>query len=80
MVGGVVLTELVVHGWDLARATGQDAEWPDDVLEFVRGDLAKRIEQGRQRGMFGPEVALPVGASALARLLGLSGRDPHWKP
>ncbi|MFK0282659.1 TIGR03086 family metal-binding protein [Streptomyces sp. NPDC090499] len=80
VVGGVVLTELVLHGWDLARATGLDAEWSDDVLEFVRGDLAKRIEQGRQHRMFGPEVALPAGASDLDKLLGLSGRDPNWTP
>ena len=79
VVGGVVLTELVVHGWDLARATGQDPEWADDLLESVRDNLAKRIEQGRQHGMFGPEVAVSADASALDKLLGLSGRDPNWK-
>ncbi|MER7690378.1 TIGR03086 family metal-binding protein [Streptomyces sp. NPDC097610] len=80
VVGGVMLNEWVVHGWDLARATGQTAEWPDDALEYLYHHLSKSVERGRAEGMFGAEVAVPTEASAMDRLLGLSGRDPQWTP
>jgi len=35
VTGGMVLGELVVHGWDLARPTGRDPRWSDEVLEFT---------------------------------------------
>jgi uncharacterized protein (TIGR03086 family) len=76
----VALDELVLHGWDLARATGQpyDAD-PADIdacLEFVAA--AARPEG--VPGLFGPPVPVPADAPALHRLLGLSGRDPAWSP
>jgi uncharacterized protein (TIGR03086 family) len=81
VVGGTVLTELVVHGWDLACATGQNPAWPDRLLEYIHSHLlTNTIEPGREIGMFGLEVAVPADASALDKLLGLSGRDPNWTP
>jgi uncharacterized protein (TIGR03086 family) len=80
MVGGMVLTELLVHGWDLARACGQDVEWDDDVLEFALDEVAKTADQGRAMGVYGAEVVVPDGAPTLDRVLGLTGRDPKWKP
>ncbi len=80
MIGGMALGELVVHGWDLARAAAVDVAWPqpvaDAALEAVRGMAA----QGRDMGVFGPEVPVPADATALDRALGLSGRDPGWAP
>jgi uncharacterized protein (TIGR03086 family) len=46
MIGGMVLGEVVVHGWDLARATGQHPRWPPTC----------------------------------DRILGMTGRDPKWRP
>jgi len=67
-------SDLVLHGWDLARATGLDetmdpAEIPR-VLEQFRafGDAA------RSRGVFGPELEAPPGADDQTRLLASSGR------
>ena len=79
LVGGMVAAELVVHGWDLARATDQRPTWDDDVVEFVRGEVAGTARQGRDIGVYGPEVIVPDDASPLDRLLGLTGRDPRWK-
>ncbi|GAA0257709.1 TIGR03086 family metal-binding protein [Cryptosporangium japonicum] len=80
MIGGMVLTELVVHGWDLARATGQSPTWPDEVLRPLVSEAQGMAEQGRQLGIFGPEVPVPADAPPLMRILGLSGRDPGWRP
>lgn len=80
LVGGMVAGELVVHGWDLARATGQRSEWDEDVLRYVHGEVARSAELGRSMGIYGPEVAVPADASTLDHLLGLSGRDPGWTP
>lgn len=78
MIGGMVLGELVVHGWDLGRATGQDPQWTDEVLEVTYDMVAKTAEQGREMGVYGPEVPVPDTAAWLARILGLTGRDPNW--
>lgn len=78
MIGGMMLGELVVHGWDLARATGQHPRWSHPVLEYTLDMVAKTAEQGRQMGVYGPEVPVPDAAPLLDRILGLTGRDPHW--
>jgi uncharacterized protein (TIGR03086 family) len=76
LVGGMVVAELVVHGWDLARATGRQPAWDDDLLAYLYDEVAKTAEQGREMGVYGPEVAVPASASLLDRTLALTGRDP----
>jgi len=80
MIGGMLVGELVVHGWDLARATGQTVALDDDLLTYLYGEVAAGAEQGRQMDLYGPEVAVPADAPTLARILGLTGRDPAWSP
>jgi uncharacterized protein (TIGR03086 family) len=76
----MVLGEFVVHGWDLARATGHDVTWDDTVLEFALEWLVQTAEQGRAMGVYGAAVPVPENAPVLDRLLGLTGRDPQWTP
>ncbi|MDQ3931480.1 MAG: TIGR03086 family metal-binding protein [Actinomycetota bacterium] len=83
VMGMVVLDELVLHGWDLARATGQAFEC-DPVstqvcFEFTSMASVPGREAARE-GLFGPVVDVPSNAPLLHRALGLSGRDPSWKP
>ena len=78
LVGGMVVGELVVHGWDLARATGQRPEWDEELARYVRAEVARSAEQGRAMGIYGPEVTVPDGASDLDHALAASGRDPGW--
>jgi uncharacterized protein (TIGR03086 family) len=83
-IGGLVaLDELVVHGWDVARASGQpyecDAASLEASLEFVSQFSGPRSEADRG-GLFGPVVEVPEDASELDRLIGLTGRDPGWTP
>ncbi len=72
-------TDLVIHGWDLARATGQDYRVDDDLAEQAYRFVAGTAEQGRGMGIFGEPVPVDGGAP-LDRALGLSGRDPGWSP
>jgi uncharacterized protein (TIGR03086 family) len=80
MVGGMVLGELVVHGWDLARTVGLDVDWPQPVAAAALEAVTGMAGQGRAMGVFGAEVPVPADASALHRALGLAGRDPAWTP
>jgi uncharacterized protein (TIGR03086 family) len=79
MIGGMVLTELVVHGWDLARAVGQRPQWDEPVVAFVYAQVAQTAELGREMRVYGPAVPVPDSAALLDRALGRTGRDPDWK-
>ncbi|WP_425246570.1 TIGR03086 family metal-binding protein [Streptomyces sp. NEAU-NA10] len=81
VAGAVAADELVIHGWDLARATGQEYV-PDPAAlrasyEFLRA-AAEESDSGG--GIFGPVVPVPEDAPLLDRAVGLSGRDPGWRP
>jgi uncharacterized protein (TIGR03086 family) len=78
LIGGMVLTEFVVHGWDLALATNRQQRWADEVLDYVYREVEMTADQGRQMGVYGPRVPVPDAAPLLDRILGLTGRDPVW--
>ena len=78
----VAIDEVVVHGWDLAAATGHDYAGEDRTgpgglrVRAVRG----RAEPGRERGTVRPAGGGAGVRPLLDRLIGLTGRDPAWKP
>ncbi|GII00382.1 TIGR03086 family metal-binding protein [Planobispora takensis] len=74
------LGDLVFHGWDLARATGQDYEVDKETGEAMFVYAEQMAPMARQNGVFGDEVAVPQDAPPFERALGLTGRDPGWKP
>ncbi len=87
----VVSDDMPQHGWDLARATGQDDTIdPDDVERLWSITSAippETMEKYRTPGAFGPgvevfghEVEVLAAAPLQDRLLGLIGRDPRWTP
>jgi uncharacterized protein (TIGR03086 family) len=79
----VAIDEVVVHGWDLAVATGQRFAADDATLEAARAFLAMFSGPGteEQRGdAFGPVVPVPADAPLLDQVLAMSGRDPGWRP
>ena len=82
VAGLVALDEVVVHGWDLARATGQALTLPDEVVAGALGFVGQAVAEHPEGspGLFGPPVAVSADASALERLVGLAGRDPSWTP
>jgi uncharacterized protein (TIGR03086 family) len=79
-VGALLLAEMVLHGWDVARATGQDYHCDGSVLAAAAQAVDDNAELFRQYQGFAAPVALPAGASAFDRLLAASGRDPAWAP
>jgi uncharacterized protein (TIGR03086 family) len=82
-MGVVALDELVLHGWDLARATGQpfrcDPASTAAVLAFTTA-AARPENMAKRDGLFGPVVDVPEDAPAFDRALGFAGRDPAWTP
>ncbi|KZB87564.1 TIGR03086 family metal-binding protein [Amycolatopsis regifaucium] len=80
----VVSADMVVHGWDLARATGQDDTIDPEEVARMLPDAEGIPEEMRIPGAFGPgivvlgpEVKVPDDAPLQDRLLGLMGRDPN---
>ena len=79
-VGALLLTEMVLHGWDIARATGQGYHCDGPVVAAAAQAVDDNAELFRQYQGFAAPVALPAEASAFDRLLAASGRDPAWAP
>ncbi|MEH0982182.1 TIGR03086 family metal-binding protein [Micromonospora sp. CPCC 205556] len=77
-VGLMGLVDLAVHGWDLARATGQSYRPAPEVTEAGHRFMDEMGPMGRQMGAFGAEVETGPGHTELDRLLGRCGRDPAW--
>ncbi|MFJ7328223.1 TIGR03086 family metal-binding protein [Streptomyces cyaneofuscatus] len=80
VAGAVALDELLVHGWDLARATGQPYEAGEAELRACAALLAPVGDDPDRGGIFGPPVQVPDDAPLLDRVIGLSGRRPDWRP
>jgi len=83
VAGVVALDELVIHGWDVARSSEQPYDCDAASLEAAHGFVSQVAGPGQEErpaGLFGPAVEVPADAPLLARVLGLSGRDPAWSP
>ena len=78
----VAINEVVVHGWDLAAATGHDYACETELVQAAYAFAQSAVAQNPDgsEGLFGPPVAVPESAPLLDRLIGLTGRDPAWKP
>jgi uncharacterized protein (TIGR03086 family) len=79
VAAAVTLDELVIHGWDLARATGQPYEPEPAEVAAIMPFLEQFGSGEGVPGLFGPMVPVPDDAPIFDRALGLSGRDPAWR-
>ncbi|MFF1867580.1 TIGR03086 family metal-binding protein [Kitasatospora herbaricolor] len=77
-LAALLLAELVLHGWDVARATGQEFRCSPETAGAVLRVVEENAELYLKYGGFGEPVAVPGTASAMDRALALSGRDPAW--
>ncbi|MEV7614138.1 TIGR03086 family metal-binding protein [Streptomyces sp. NPDC089799] len=80
VAAAVAADELVIHGWDLARATGQEYAPDQAALHTAYAFLLAAVDDEGRAGIFGPVVPVPDDAPLLDRAVGLSGRDPAWTP
>lgn len=73
--------DLVVHGWDLARATGQEFRADEASLRSSEAMLAPGDDdRSGPDAIFGPPVPVPADAPLADRVIALSGRRPDWQP
>ena len=79
MVGLIALDELIVHGWDIAVATGQPYAPAVEEIEAAM-TFVTSFDAPRTGALFGPIVTVGDAAAPLDQLLGLTGRDPLWTP
>lgn len=77
------ILDVVVHGWDLAVATGQAYQLDDATVQTVldfQTESASPENAAMRDSIFGPIVDVPADAPAWDRAIGLAGRDPAWRP
>lgn len=73
---GIAFADQLLHGWDLARATGQDATMPDGLAQAAYDVIHGRFTEEQRQGVFKPAVPVGDDASPQQRLLAYTGRDP----
>jgi uncharacterized protein (TIGR03086 family) len=69
-----VFVDLLVHGWDLARAIGSDETLDAESVELVYEQMKPHEAELKVSGVFGSTVAPPAGADMQTQLLAVFGR------
>jgi uncharacterized protein (TIGR03086 family) len=73
---GIAFSDTLLHGWDLAKATGQDTTMPGGLAEAAYSMIHGRFTDEQRVGVFKPEIDVPESASAQDKLLAYTGRNP----
>jgi uncharacterized protein (TIGR03086 family) len=73
---GIAFSDQLLHGWDLARATGQDTAMPDGLAEEAYRAIHGQFTEEQRKGVFKPELPVSDDATAQERLLAYTGRTP----
>jgi uncharacterized protein (TIGR03086 family) len=73
---GIAFADQLLHGWDLAKATGQDATMPAGLPDVAYEMIHGRFTDEQRKGVFKPEIAVTPDAPAQDKLLAYTGRDP----
>ena len=76
MMASIAFVEHVTHGWDLAKATGQDTTIPEPLLSEALEVVTPMDTMWRMPGVCGPKVDVPESASATDKFAGFMGRQP----
>ena len=73
-------SDVFMHTWDLARATGQDDRLDIDFCAQLLAGMEPMEGIIRSSGQYGPRVNVTLDADPQTKLLGFIGRDPFWTP
>jgi uncharacterized protein (TIGR03086 family) len=73
-------SDVFLHTWDLARATGQDESLDPEMCAEMLAGMEPIDELLRSSGQYGPAVPVPDDADVQTRLIGFIGRDPRRSP
>jgi len=73
---GIAFADMLLHGWDLARSTGQDEKMPYGLAEAAYEAIHGRFTEDQRKGVFKPEVPVDADVTPQQRLLAYTGRDP----
>lgn len=74
---GIAVADQLLHGWDLAKASGQDTSMPPALVEAAYQMIHGKLTDDQRKGSFKPEVAIDSTASAQDKFLAYAGRDPR---
>lgn len=77
-VGMLVLGDVLVHSWDLAVATGQQADLDQPVAAEMLAGMEPIDGLLRTSGHYGPRVPADPDVDLVSRLIAFTGRDPGW--
>ena len=66
--------DVLIHGWDLAVATGQDPTLAPDLIDACAAVIEPQLAELQGSGLFGDALEVPADAGAQTRLLALLGR------
>jgi uncharacterized protein (TIGR03086 family) len=70
------IPDILVHTWDLARATGLAETLDPDEVHRLLERMEPMDEALRQSGHYGPRVEVPDDADEQTRLIAFTGRRP----
>jgi uncharacterized protein (TIGR03086 family) len=77
-MAAMLFMELCLHGWDLAKATGQDYRVADATAARLLALVQEYAQMYRDYKGFAEPVEVAAGAGDLETAVALSGRDPYW--
>lgn len=74
--GRIALTEMVVHGWDLATATGRPFVLPEPTLRACLDHVAVFVPNAPIPQLWGTPTTLPADVPLIDRIVAITGRTP----
>ena len=74
---GIAVADQLLHGWDLAKATGQDTTMPPALAEAAYEMMHGKLTDDQRKGSFKAELQVDGNASAQDKFLAYAGRNPR---
>lgn len=74
-----ITSDVLVHTWDLATATGQQVELDQELAAQMADGIEPITDMLAASGQYGEPKPVPDDADPTTRLIALTGRDPAWQ-